>query len=85
MPDATQEAHLHVKPSESEYHTCQITAIWLRLDNRSSFPVQRLVKCEDGSGIVPPSLRRYKLHCGVDAGWVAGIEVNHFFPFSSTE
>ena len=37
-----------------------------------------LVKCEDGSGIVPPSLRRYKLHCRVDAGWIAGIEVNNF-------
>ena len=46
-----------------------------------SFPVQRLVKCEDGSGIVPPSLRRYKLHCSVDAGWIAGIKVNHFFHF----
>ena len=28
---------------------------------------------------MPPSVRRYKLHCSVDAGWIAGIEVNHFF------
>ena len=28
---------------------------------------------------MPPSLRRYKLHCSVDAGGIAGIEVNDFF------
>ena len=30
------------------------------------------------SGIIPPSLRRYKLHCSVDAGSIAGIEINHW-------
>ena len=50
-----------------------------------AFQYRRLVKCEDGSGIEPPGLRRYKLHCSVDAGWIAGIEVIIFFPFSSTE
>ena len=27
------------------------------------------------SGIVPSSLRRYKRHCSVDAGWITGIEI----------